>query len=90
MTCLIFNLAVCSTSEGHNQASSMQYIKGIVHNCMKCLIEILILQFNKIHIVLSNYLDVVNENEGFVFAGVVMLWNGLNGFLFMRKLLYFS
>lgn len=38
----------------------------------------------------SNYLDVVKENEGFVFAGVVMLWNGLNEFLFLRKLLYFS
>jgi len=62
MTCLIFNLAICSTSEGHNQAS-IQYMKGIVYSYMKLLIEILIVQFNKIHVALSNYLDAVNGNE---------------------------
>jgi len=88
MTCLIFNLVTCSTPVGHNQASSIQY------NFMKFLTEIGILQFNKIHVALSNYLDVVSENETFIlwwwrgFTGVVMLWSGwLNAFLFLRKLL---
>jgi hypothetical protein len=68
----------------------MQYIKGIVYNCVKLFIEILILQFNKIHVALSNYLDVVNENETFFFfwfASVVMLWNVcLNAFFIPAKI----
>jgi len=38
---------------------------------MKFLTEIGILQFNKIHVALSNYLDVGSENEPFFFVEVV-------------------
>jgi len=40
-----------STSEGHLQASSIKYIKGIMYSCVKFWTEISTIQFDKIPII---------------------------------------